>query len=272
MSFDAATGIDYKHGTLWVDSPEDITEPEFCLVFGSAYPITSPYLLFWTTEDIKRGKTPGALLHLWNRALNLNPSSSSIAPSFVVKATPGITQTIVGEPFVTIVESKSPPAAEIWREEMNSATTHTEYPEEIRLILSDLLARAREETFEDGMESQFSKALISCIKRYGNAAVRVLTEYIVSEHVNAEIASEALRWIGHIEDASTYESRLWLLARGLLSASSRVRDAATLGLAFLNDPQAIPLLEAAIQRECIQELREDMKQVLEDLRCAPPCR
>lgn len=270
MRFETATGIDYKHETIWVDSPEDITEPEFRVVFGFAYPITRPYLL-WTREDIERGKTPGEFLHWWNRALNLNPSSSSIAPFFVVKATPGITHGIVAGPFMAI-EWKSPLSGEMWREELNSATTHTEYPEEIRLILSDLLARAREETFEDGMESQFSKALISYIKRYGNAAVKVLTEYILSEHVNAEIASEALRWIGHIEDASTYESRLWLLGRGLLSASSRIRDAALLGLAFLNDPQAIPLLEAAIQRERIQELREDMKQALEDLRCTPLCR
>jgi hypothetical protein len=44
-----------------------------------------------------------------------------------------------------------------------------------------------------------------------------------------------------------------------------VRDGATLGLASLNDPQAITPLKQAIEREQIGELREDMQQVLDQL-------
>lgn len=269
MSLYTTTVPEYKRGPFSAHIPEGITDPEFFFVLMSGDPASRP-AFFWTEKQPKVAERPETLNIVWSAAFSLNSNSSSLAPFVVMKSAPGVTQSIIGEPFVT-VEWKFAPFTELWREELSSATTHPEYPEEIRLTLGDLLADAREEAFEDGMESQFSKSLISYIKRYGNAAVQVLTEYVLSKHVNAEIASEILRWIGHIEDVSTIESRLWLLGRSLLSPSSRVRDAATLGIAFLNDPQAIPLLEAAIERERIQELREDMEQILEDLRHPTLC-
>ena len=64
---------------------------------------------------------------------------------------------------------------------------------------------------------------------------------------------------------TTYRERLWLLERGLYSASARARDGAVLGLAFLNDPLAVEPLKAAIKREINPELRQDMEQVLAQL-------
>jgi hypothetical protein len=133
---------------------------------------------------------------------------------------------------------------------------------EIDQKIETLFGAAREQVFEDGMESDFSKELISLVKKYGNAAITILTRLIVTEQVNAEVASEALRWLGHMEHPKTYDNRLWLLEQSLFCSSARVRDGAALGLASLDDSHAIPYLKRAIQQENCTELREDIEQVL----------
>jgi HEAT repeat protein len=154
---------------------------------------------------------------------------------------------------------------------------HLTYEEgaSIEEVLQSILItfdKAKEQVFEDGMESDFSKELVSFIKNYSNIAVRMLTDLILNEEVNAEVASEALRWLGQIEDPKTYSHRLWLLEQSLYCSSARVRDGAALGLAFLDDPHAIPDLREAIQREPYPELREDLEQVLEQLENSHRCR
>jgi hypothetical protein len=145
---------------------------------------------------------------------------------------------------------------------LDSSTLPQDYPDEIDQEIELLFDRAKEEVFEDGMESEFSRGLISYIRRYGNAAIATLERLIVTEQVNAEVASEAMRWLGHIDHPITYRSRLHLLERSLHNSSARVRDGAGLGLASLDDPHAIPYLKQAIEREQYQELRHDLKQVV----------
>lgn len=148
---------------------------------------------------------------------------------------------------------------------MRTSTAPQEEPKDLDLEIRRLFWKAREQVFEDGMESEFSKGLIFLVRRYSNAAMEVLTHIIVNEKVNTEVASEALRWLGRMEHSASYRYRLWLLERSLLSSSARIRDGAALGLASLNDPHAIPHLKRAIEKEDYAELREDMEQVLAQL-------
>ncbi len=147
-----------------------------------------------------------------------------------------------------------------------SSTTYLPSSETVGQELRRLFAAACDEIFEDGMESVFSRGLVSLIKRYGNTAVETVTNFIIGKVVNPEVASEALRWLGHIDDPFTYRNRLHLLERSLWHSSARVRDGAILGLASLDDPSAIPYLEKAVEREQIQELRRYMIQVLDQLK------
>ncbi len=128
--------------------------------------------------------------------------------------------------------------------------------------IEKLFAFASAEEFEDGMESEFSKKLVSIIKKHGKAAIEILEPVFIHEKKNAEIISEALRWIGRIEHRRTHSIRLQLLAQCLFSPSPQIRDGAALGLASMNDPEAIYSLQLAIRKESYVELREDMKQVL----------
>jgi len=131
---------------------------------------------------------------------------------------------------------------------------------------NSIFASAKEEIFEDGMESDFSRKLSEFIISFGQPAMEEIIDIILSNRINTEVTSEALRILGRIHHKGTYRERIWILERCLLYSSfARVRDGAILGLAFLDDPLAIQPLKSAIERERIPELREDMEQVLAQL-------
>lgn len=124
---------------------------------------------------------------------------------------------------------------------------------------------AKGEVFEDGMEGAFSRKLSYFVERYSKDALEAITCLIVYEKVDPEIAGEALRWLGRIAHAESYEYRRWLLERSLSLSSTRVRDGAILGLASMDDKHAIPYLRIAIEKEQCSELKADMELVLEQL-------
>lgn len=135
----------------------------------------------------------------------------------------------------------------------------------IQRRIDAVFAEARDEVFEDGMESEFSRQLLSLVESSGNDGMSEIAYLIAYDQVNNWVASEALRWIGRMEDPETHGYRFWLLRESLGAPSPVVRDGAALGLASLNDRAAIPCLKEAIGREPIVELREDMALALADL-------
>jgi len=146
-----------------------------------------------------------------------------------------------------------------------SSTRRLNVGEEMISQIETLFGTARELYFEDGMENDFARELIRLIRQHGNRAIGALTHLIVTEKVNAGVASEALRWLGCMDDPNTYRDRLWLLERSLYCSSARVRDGAALGIAFMDDPRATEHLREAIKRERVAELKRDLEQVLEQL-------
>lgn len=126
-----------------------------------------------------------------------------------------------------------------------------------------LFQAAKEQIFEDGMENTFLKGLTSLVDEYGDDAIAALSEHILYVESNEETASEALRWLSRLSHSTSLDVRLRLLEDCLNQNSVRIRDAATVGLATLDDPHAIPYLKQAIEREKYTELREDMEQALD---------
>lgn len=120
-------------------------------------------------------------------------------------------------------------------------------------------------TFHDGIETEFSKALIEYIKQNGNYGVLEIYHLINTKTVPEYVIDEALRWIGRIDDPKTYKQRLRLLHKCLQYPNPLVRDGAILGLASMDDPKSITYLRLAIDREYSPELKQDMKQVLKQL-------
>jgi hypothetical protein len=128
-----------------------------------------------------------------------------------------------------------------------------------------LLEAAKEEIFEEGMESDFTRGLSRLVEERGAEAIATLAHLIESGNRNDEIAAETLRWVGRLDHPSSYEARLSLLERSLGVDSARLRDAASVALASMDDEHALPALRAAIAREEYAELREDMQQILAQL-------
>ena len=76
----------------------------------------------------------------------------------------------------------------------------------IRTELETIFAIGRDERFEDGMESMFSRALVAYIGEQGETALKELSTYVFHERVNAEVAGESLRWVGGLENSDTHNS------------------------------------------------------------------
>lgn len=155
----------------------------------------------------------------------------------------------------TVEEAEQEPSALMQRE-------LTKYAES---AIDHLFESAEEQYFEDGMESDFSRELVSLIKKHGNLAMSEIAYLINYGRVDNEVASEALRWLGRIDDPSTYGFRLWILEKSLSSKSPTVRDSAGLGLACMGDAHAIQYVRKAIEQETITELRYDLQGSLEEL-------
>lgn len=151
-------------------------------------------------------------------------------------------------------------------EDVESSTTEFANSQLLAEQATSIFINAKEEIFEDGMESEFSRNLSGFILSFGQPSMEAIIDLYLSNSVNTEVASEALRILGRLRHRVTYRERLWLLERSLLySPFARVRDGALLGLSFLNDRLAIPPLKSAIEKESVLELRHDMERVLTQL-------
>ena len=137
--------------------------------------------------------------------------------------------------------------------------------QEVEHAVERVFEAARDEYFEDGMESAFSRQLLSLVETYCEQMKEELAYWLVREKASPYVASEASRWLGQVDHAPSYRYRRWLLERCLRASSAIVRDGAGLGLAAMDDAHTIPSLRQAVQRESCEELRVNLQQVLDQL-------
>jgi hypothetical protein len=153
----------------------------------------------------------------------------------------------------------------LYSADLLSSTKKEEEHLDLHHQIDDLFDIAKDEEFEDGIENKFSKLLIAFIEKYEKKAIEELTLIFIKEEKNAEIISEALRWIGRMDQNATHSDRLWLILRCLFCSSPYIRDGALLGIESMNDLGAINSLKQAIKNEKYLELKKDMEKVLYQL-------
>jgi hypothetical protein len=124
-----------------------------------------------------------------------------------------------------------------------------------------MIRTAREERFEIGVASVFSRNLVAIIEAYGNAAVSALEAVRANPHTNSDVGAECLRWLPFVRNPESYKYRLLMLRAGLMAKEIQVRDAATMALAYLQDPSTLDAVELAIDRETCRELLDDLKDL-----------
>lgn len=130
-----------------------------------------------------------------------------------------------------------------------------------------VLARARDEVFEDGVQSRLSRDLSDFIDRTGALGVAALAHRIQVHNAGRDehAAAEALRCIGRSTDARTHHVRLSLLEECLFDESMLLRDAAMLGLESLGEAHAAPYLRQAAEREQYGPLKREMLDLAGEL-------
>ncbi len=138
-------------------------------------------------------------------------------------------------------------------------------PETIERIVAALFDAASDEEFEYGLTSQFASALGAIVHRYGVGGVETIQRHIGTGDVRVDSIIEALHTLARIQHTPSRSERLLLLLRNLFADSARVRCGAALGLAYLDDPKALPFLRQALERESSSSTRVCFQRVLEQL-------
>jgi len=139
-------------------------------------------------------------------------------------------------------------------------------PQLVQSKFSVAVTFAREEWFEDGVESKFSRALSTLLYAYGDAAVAAVERYLGSPDINTEIAVEAAQWLGDVDHPASRDYRKALLEKTLLHApTSRLRHGAATGLAAIDDPSSYPIVLEARTRESNRGLRQFLQLVVDQL-------
>ncbi len=124
---------------------------------------------------------------------------------------------------------------------------------------------AENERFEDGMGSEFATRVHESIVNYGPVAVTAWERVLWRMENTNETGEELLRQFGLIEHRPSRARRLRVLKDSLKSPDSRIRDAASLGLSFLDDTSALIALESAYSVETEGWLKENLKLVIDQL-------
>lgn len=150
-------------------------------------------------------------------------------------------------------------------EASENATADQDRAHELAEQLRTMFRHWEELRFRDGVENEVSRSLYRMLVLHSTDFVDALTRIVASENTNPRVLAEAMRHLGRFVHQPTRHERLWLLERGLRASSPVSRDGAALGLAHLADKRAAPYLEAAIATEPVPGLRDDLKQVLDEL-------
>jgi hypothetical protein len=137
---------------------------------------------------------------------------------------------------------------------------------------ADIFAAAVDDAFEDGMDSRFTRRLEELVERHGPAALIAIEGLLASPGTSAEVAVEALKWLGAHPHPASHTRRRALVERFLASPSSRVRYGAALGLAGVDDPASLAALDAAIRRERHPRLATFFQLVTDQLEATRRCR
>jgi len=162
----------------------------------------------------------------------------------------------------------------VFAEQEEHADGSTSWVEQGLAVFGELEAlcrSSRDEHFEDGMESAFSRELVRLVAEQGLAATNALAVLFALRRAPDHVAAEAARWLGLMEHGPSHRHRRLLLEYLLFSPSPDVRYGATLGLAFLDSPHAIRYMRRAIDHEQREWLRARMSQVLAQLEATAKC-
>jgi hypothetical protein len=136
-----------------------------------------------------------------------------------------------------------------------------------------MVALARQEWFEDGVESRLYRALSTLLYSYGDTAVAAIETFLDAPTSNTESVVEVAQWLGEADHEASHHYRRTLLEKVLLRTPSiRLRHGAAVGLAALDDPSSLGAVIEARDRERNRRLRRYLELVADQLERTKACR
>lgn len=124
---------------------------------------------------------------------------------------------------------------------------------------------AKDEWFEDGLQSNLAVGLEVLLRNHPAAAIAALNQILSGHRISQTALMETLKVLGRIESPETHNPRLFLIVDHLNHMSAIVRDTSLVALCLLNDSQSIPYLESAATRVSdplfVDEVKETIRQI-----------
>lgn len=147
----------------------------------------------------------------------------------------------------------------------DSSTSKRPVPELLERTVTEIFSSSREEEFAYGYTSKLASSLEDFIQRYGVDAIQAIQYQIPQKHVSVDVVIETLHSIGRSRHQASHDQRLLLLLSTLSTPLARIRSAAALGLAYMDDPKAIPILKNALNQETHNSAKVWLQRALEQL-------
>ena len=138
----------------------------------------------------------------------------------------------------------------------------------MEILWRNLLNSLNNDDIQADLAFYLTEGIDNLVAKYGKAILSVIEKKIDRREMNDAIASETLQALGRIEDDITKMNRFDLLARALKNKIPLIRDGAVIGLAFLDDKKAIPILKSMLGIEPIPTLKENIRIAIEDFESA----
>ena len=123
---------------------------------------------------------------------------------------------------------------------------------------------AKDETFTDGMDSNFSIEMTKLIKN--GTPIQMIQKLMHDiKHDKHGICAEIPRIMGNMDDEKTHDIRKKFLLDELKSSDSIIRDAAAIGLEALDDISTKPYIDKAILMETNQFIKNHLCMISKNL-------
>jgi hypothetical protein len=142
----------------------------------------------------------------------------------------------------------------------SAATRSRLHVERVKARVTELVRKHRDEIFESGMDSALGRSSQRLFRQEPNWVTAAISDLIVARTISEEGICEMLRAIARIPNVEPRQRELMNWA--LQSPSAKLRDAAILGLAQMEDTRSLPMLERAIRTERLPELKRDMERLV----------
>jgi hypothetical protein len=152
---------------------------------------------------------------------------------------------------------------------LSSATDEQATAHELHRRLAQVLARAWNEEFREGMPSEFAEELRLLVLDFGTVVVTELQRIIAARAVRPGLGFEALTTLADFKYSSIAADRLRLVEWALSSPAPEIRYGGALALATLRDPKSAAALQMAVAREPLPDLQRALQKVLSAIREIP---